>query len=48
MTRKDKAVKIAEEMNKVNNNVVVERMTKVLLKGMTGTEIDILYKRYYK
>lgn len=44
MTKKEMARAIAENMNKVNGNVNIERQTAVLLKGMTSHEIEVLYK----
>ena len=51
MTKREMAKVIAENMNKVNGNVNIERQTVVLMKGMTSHEIEVLYKaqnRFYK
>lgn len=46
MTKKELAKAVATEMNKINSNVNIERMTKVLLKGMTTHELECAYRGY--
>ena len=40
MTKKELAKALATEMNRINNNINIERMIKVLMKGMTTNEIE--------
>ena len=40
MTKKELAKELATEMNRINNNINIERMIKVLMKGMTTSEIE--------
>lgn len=46
MTKKETAKMIAEHMNAINNNVNIERMTKVLVNKMTTKELNATLKNY--
>ena len=39
---------IAKHMNKINNDVNIDRMTKVLMSGMTTRELNAILKNYEK
>ena len=46
MTKKEIAKAIATQMNKINSNVSIERMTKVLAKSMTTSELESALRGY--
>lgn len=46
MTKKEIAKAIATEMNRINSNVNIERMTKVLMKNMTTSELESALRGY--
>ena len=48
MTKKEIAQAVATEMNKINSNIDIERITKVLMKGMTTHELEAALRGYTK
>jgi hypothetical protein len=46
MTKKELATQIAQHMNKVNSNVDIERMIKVLSKSMSIHELECCLRSY--
>ena len=48
MTKKEIARAISEHMNKINNDVDIERMTNVLIDKMTTKELNAALRNYEK
>lgn len=45
MTKKEMAKAVAENMKKIRTDIDVERMTKILMKGMSTHELKVILTR---
>jgi len=46
MTKKEMAIEVATEMKKIREDVEIERMANVLMKGMTTSELEAALNGY--